>query len=458
MGRPRKDGSRSKSPVRIGRARPTGNRNRTWSVRAYGPTPTAPHGRVAYRDPLTGRQTTAVPAVDETVDELFDRIERSLDQKVATGTTRTGDGTVVVRDIASLLELYIDWLESLHRSDAYIQNRRNLAEKWILPAIGTVLVRDWSPEHSLKVINKARDVRLSPARIEDLGSTLSGMRNTAQRKRPGGRWLALDENPLADVSYSRGGTTQGAARDFVQPRYRPATDRVEGAIVAATELRVLAWMPVIIAIAAFCALRLSEQLALRAIDVDLRNRRLDVNGVWKVEAKAAVRGDRRRRWRSPQTKNGMDRTVPYPGRLHPQLVESCRMALGMHANASEEEVANAIEAERERRAAMRKDGDWRRVQLPLADESWLFVDQTGVPPTKERFNDMWRLIRDSIRWPSHIKYKNLRHHAALWWRQKGFEWEEIAEWDGHDVPTLLKYYTIPEEKGAKRARKILDDC
>jgi len=405
--------------------------------------------------PVHGPADHDDPGGRRDLDEVFDRIERFLDQKVAVGTTKSDDGAVIVRDMTSLASLYLDWLEGLNRDEAYIRNRRSLIDKWILPVIGTVLVEDRSPEHTLQVINNARPY-LSPARLEDLGSALSGMKKTAQRKRPGGRWLALDENPLADVEYSRGGTTQGADRNYVQPRYRPATERVEKAIVASRELPVLAWMHLVIAIAAFCALRLSEQLALRAVDIDLRNRQIDINGVWKIEPKAEIRGDRRQRWRSPQTKNKLNRTAPYPGRLHSHLIDACRAALGLPEHSTEADVTAAIERERDRRSALAEDGDWRRVEVPGKRECWLFVDKSGVPPTKERFNDMWIVVRDAIEWPRHIKYRNMRHHAALWWRSKGFDWEQIAKWDGHDVRTLLKYYTLPVEDGDEKARMILD--
>lgn len=457
MGRPRKDGKKSKPPVRIGKARATGNGSRTWSVRAHGPTPTAPYGRVVYRNPTTGKQTTAVPGDDQTLDDMFDQIERALDQKVIVGRSTGEDGQAVIRNVKALLGLYLNWLTSLGRSQDYISNRRCLAGKWILPLIGDVLVSDWSPEDSLAVITAAREAGLSPSRVEDLGSTLAGMRATAQRKRAGGRWLSPDENPLEGVSYTRGGTVQGASRDYVEKRYRPATTSVEKAVAAAAELNVFAWMSTIIMIGAYCALRLGEQLGLRAVDIDLENRQIDINGVWKVAHKAEVRGDRRERWRHPLPKNKLRRTAPYPGRLHGLLVDACRQALGMSVDATEAEVIEAIAAERSRRAELRKDGDWARAEVPNDQEAWLFVDKSGVPPTKEAFNDAWHIVRDSVDWPRYIPYKNLRHHAALWWKSKGFAWELIADWDGHDVQTLLKYYVLPEEDGNEKARKILDE-
>jgi hypothetical protein len=87
MARPRKDGKRSATAARVGKPRPTGTGG-TWQVRAYKPTPGAPHGRVSYRHPETGKQTSAVPTTDETIDDVFDYIEKSLDQASHSVLTR----------------------------------------------------------------------------------------------------------------------------------------------------------------------------------------------------------------------------------------------------------------------------------------------------------------------------------------------------------------------------------
>jgi hypothetical protein len=64
------------------------------------------------------------------------------------------------------------------------------------------------------------------------------------------------------------------------------------------------------------------------------------------------------------------------------------------------------------------------------------------------------------RWRKPIPYRNLRHHAVLWWKAKLIrsdteeptDWDTIADWSGHDVRTLLAYYVIPSEEATKRAR------
>lgn len=452
MGRPRKDGSKAVAPQRVGKARPTAAGG-TWRVRAYGPTAGAMYGRVVYRRPETGKQTSSVPKADQTLDELFDQVERALDKQVAMAGRPTG---ATRKDIAALGELYLASLRSKGRDEDYIDNRASLLRKWVTPAIGTVLVADWSADDSQKVITNAR-ASIGPARLEDLGSTLSGLRRVAHAKRPGGRWLSPDENPMEDVEYTRGAAIQGAHRNYLPPAQRPSTALVNKAVTCAGEVGRWPWMPLILKVGAFCSARQGEQLGLRAVDLDLLKRHLDINGVWHTANKAPAPGQRRLRSRKPQTKNKLNRITPFPASMLPELTASAAVALGMPADTSTPAVAAAITAEQERRAALTKSGDWRDARIPPDQECWLFTHEPDqMPPSKEMFNAAWHTVRDAVGWPTHIPYKNLRHHSALWLRSKGFEWEEIAAWDGHDVLTLESYYRLPASDSAVRARRVLD--
>ena len=102
----------------------------------------APHGRVVYLSPATGKPTSFVPPAEETLDELFDRVERFLDQKVAMGTPvdKNGQPAPFRRDINQLSKMYLDYLRLRDRDKRYIDNRKSQLNKWILPAIGSVLV------------------------------------------------------------------------------------------------------------------------------------------------------------------------------------------------------------------------------------------------------------------------------------------------------------------------------
>jgi hypothetical protein len=89
----------------------------------------------------------------------------------------------------ALGDLYLDWLAAKGCDPDYIANRKSLLNVWVRPVIGHLLVTSWDSHGSLKVIDNARPY-LSAARLQDLGSTLSGLRATAHRKRAGGRWLS----------------------------------------------------------------------------------------------------------------------------------------------------------------------------------------------------------------------------------------------------------------------------
>ena len=467
MARPRKDGKPAARAVRTGRERRTQS-GKTWRVRAYAPTSGAPYGRVIFTHPATGKPTSSVPEDGQTLDEKFDQVEKWLDQNVAIGTHVEDDaqpGTRKRRDINALGDLYLDWLAKKGRDPDYIANRRSLLNVWVRPVIGGLLVTNWDSDASLKVIDNARP-HLSAARLQDLGSTLSGLRATAHRKRAGGRWLSPDENPLEEVSYTKGSGKQGASSKWVPEHKRPETVMVEKAISTAGELGRWEWLPDAIRTGGFCAARLAEQLGLRAIDVDLRKRELDVNGVWETppSGRRAGQGKVRVSRRKGHPKNRMRRTTPYVGSMHEMYRRRVAIAFGLPEDTDTEVLARRVDRERERRAELTANGDWRDAEVPVAQEPWLFPAEDGLPPTGEQFNDAWHVIRDAVGWKKTIPYRNLRHHTVLWWKTKlarsktdeGTDWDTIADWSGHDVRTLLAYYVIPSEEATKRARGRLD--
>ena len=97
MARPRKDGKPPAKPLRIGAPRPT-LAGGVWRVAAYAPTPGAPHGRVAYRNPETGRPTSAVPVEGQTLDDANPSVQDS-------GSDRNYSRTQQTIDLAALLNL-----------------------------------------------------------------------------------------------------------------------------------------------------------------------------------------------------------------------------------------------------------------------------------------------------------------------------------------------------------------
>jgi hypothetical protein len=168
--------------------------------------------------------------------------------------------------------------------------------------------------------------------------------------------------------------------------------------------------------------------------------------------------------RKPHPKNRKRRTTPYIGSMQEMYRRRVATAPGMPEDTDAEVLAARVHEERERRAELTATGDWRDAEVPVTEEPWLFAGEDGVPPTGEQFNDAWHVVRDAVRWKKTIPYRNLRHHAVLWWKanlprtdsEEATGWETIADWSGHDVRTLLAYYVIPSEDATKRVRGRLD--
>lgn len=451
MARPRKDGRAPQPAYRKGRERSTAA-GVTFQVKAYKPTPKNPHGRVTWTDAETGKPTSRTPAVDESLDDLFEYIEAAL----GAGVILSDHGTL--QDLGAL---YLDRLGTLGRDEAYIRNRSSLLTKWVYPVIGHLAIPDWMPEDSQTVLTQAAESgSIGPDRLSDLRSTLSGLRTEAHRRRRGGRLLSPSEDPLEGVQMPKRIGVQDRSDKYVPVRLRPTTSNVEAAIAAAAVVDTFTWMPDCIRIAGYNACRLGEQLALRAIDIDFEQRELDVNGSWAVQRKADRPGAPRLRRRKPCTKNRLRRTTQFVESHRLPLLALCRRALQLPEDATEAQVVAAITAERSRRAAAAgRPWNWRDYAEDPAREPWLFPDETGLPPTKERFNDEWHKVRDACGWDPAIPYKNLRHHAILRWKAllPDHKWEDLAPWSGHDWRTLQAYYVIPSQDSNQRARAVFDN-
>ena len=446
----------SAAPLRIGKARPNAKgTSRTWTVKLYGPTVSYNHYRVAFKDPDTQKWVHRTPESGEDPEVLFARIERAFDS-----LEQGGPLAILEPTLTDLWERYLAWLQT-NRTDAYVTKVEGLVVGWVLKFDADLPVRLWGPEASNRWVGRMREAGLSPDRVADLGSALSGLRNTAHRKTDDGtRWLAKDDDPLEGVSYSKRVTNEGAHCTWVAPNKRPITTHVESLIaLAQTEAR-WDWMPTQLGIGAYCGLRLSEQMALRAFDIDLVKHKLNIRCSisWARPKKGVAMGLK-------QTKTGRARVVPYPASLHEQLVEMVRRSLGLNNEATIEEIT----AEQTRLYELEIDA----LDEPLLrtykarpispHEHLLFIDpQTGLPATKEKFGTEFRRLRALSTWPNNLPWLNARHHAVMWWRQIStsdggapVEWKQLASYLGNSYLTLIKHYVRDGEDQQEAMEAIL---
>lgn len=437
------------TPVRLGKKR---GDKRPWQVKAYEPTKAYPRGYVHYKDAQDGKWHVERPLPDETLDEAFDRVEAAVDTSVTLrATTPSGQQ----RTMSVLADRYIQSLRDAGKSPNYIHGRENIADLWVKRfkladgrMLGDLPVSDWTPARSREVITKAR-ATVAPGTVENIGVVLSGMRRVARQRdeETRVRWMSREDDPLEGVTYSRSkahSTVANAHANFIPPKLRPTLPMVRMALEAAERIGPKAyacqsdWFPLLLAIAAFTGQRQAEQLALRADDVDLTTRSIDINGRWYYDRQT------KRHERRALTKTQEIRVVEYPASIHEAL-------------AARVKAARAEAAER-RRAALAAGVTGRA--LDLVSEAWLFPHPVhGVPPTKEQINDLWHLVRDDLgpdAWPTEVLYRNFRHHAATWFMETlELTVEEAAALLGDDPDTVRKHYLIPGADLRDKVRALM---
>ncbi len=149
-------------------------------------------------------------------DELFDQMVRWA--KHQTSPTRRGE-----RTMNALCDRRLEELSSKGRERGTIEKNECLMRLYVRPLIGDLEVADWSPEHSLAVLNRARQT-CGAERVADLGSLLRSLVTLAHRKP---LWLSRDEDPMEGVEFRVRATRQGESVHYVPMKERPSTDQVE---------------------------------------------------------------------------------------------------------------------------------------------------------------------------------------------------------------------------------------
>lgn len=438
-----------------GKPRTTGGGSRPWRVRLYAPSSGSNKYQVFFKAPVgegePWKRVLRRASSEEEARKIFAQAEAALDTE---SETPAGADIRASRTIRMLGEEYI--ADSIERGKhpRTMEGRESRLNAHILPTIGDVPVTKWRVEHSRRVMEKGGKTLFSQRGREDLRGQLAAMRKLAWRL----GWLDRSIDPLDGLEIGRANVLHGATAQYVDPRLRPETRQVKAIAAAADKLcgpdgtdPLMTRLPLFgtkIRVAGFGGLRLGEQNALRAIDVFFEHGYVHVNGSWITPRGAAG-------FRGP-VKNHSLHEVPLPRSLmHGELLPRCKELLGLRATASLQQVLNAQEEERQRRATLanrEKDRSlaWWNYPLQPEDELWLFVDTvTGRPVKPEMHNERWHRVRRWVdendpdnAWPRTIVYRNLRHHAATKWfhEELGEPWEVVAQYLGDKLTTVLNHY------------------
>ena len=451
-----------------------------WRVRLYAPPPGGTSYQVIFKAPAgEGEPWNRVlrrANSEAEARKIFAQAEAALD------TEQAGPASAHVRAARTIEALGAEYIEdSTKRGKAprTIQGRESRLNAHVLPTIGNIAVSKWRVEHSRQVMEHAAKTIYSTRGREDMRGCLAALRNLAWRL----DWLDRSINPLDGLEIGRATIRHGATTHYVDSRLRPETRQVTAMAAAADKLcgpkgtdPLMTRLPLFgtkIRVAGFGGLRLGEQNALRAIDVffdRLRHRDsattaayanalraidvffdrgyVHVNGSWITpRGQAGCRGP---------VKNHTLHEVPLPKSLmHDELLPRVKELLALPTKASLQQVINAQETERERRASLatrEKDKNlaWWNYPVPPKDELWLFIDTvTGLPVKPEMHNERWHRVRAWVdenhpdnSWPRTIVYRNLRHHAATKWFHEdlGEPWEVVAQYLGDKLTTVLNHY------------------
>ena len=385
-----------------GKPRTLGGSARPWRVRLYAPEDGGTKYQVMFRAPAGDgepwKRVLRRAASEEEARKIFAQAEAALDTEQA---LPVGADIRASRTIRMLGDEYLKDSIERGKQPRTMEQRESRLNAHILPTIGEVPVTKWRIEHSRKVMEKGSKTLFSNRGREDLRGQLAAMRKLAWRL----GWLDRSIDPLDGLEIGRANVLHGATAQYVDPRLRPETRQVRAMADAADALcgpdgtdPQMTRLPLFgtkVRVAGFGRLRLGEQNALRAIDVFFERGYVHVNGSWITPRRAPG-------FRGP-VKNHVLHEVPLPKSLmHEGILPRVKELLDLPSTASLQQVINAQEAERQRRATLaEREKDkalaWWNYPVPSADELWLFVDTvTGLPVKPEMHNERWHRVRSWV--------------------------------------------------------------
>jgi hypothetical protein len=345
-------------------------------TRIHPPTPGEPRFRVVSTDPVTGSRVFA-----KCRSEMEARAKaREFEQLVAQAGPRVDTTDWSARTVGVHADRYVkDHLSGL--SLLYREKQEYLLESWILPRLGSTHVLDWTAADSAGVLAAVRGAGMSDALIQDVGSAMRGLVTHARRL----RWLtATSEDPLWMVKYSKRGTVQGAAVEYI-PRVGLPTDAQCAALFAAMAALDPTWA-LAMALKHRCGARWGELVALNVDDVVFSPR--------VIHIRRAVEQGRRGVPALKPPKNGRVRTTIFPKSLE---------------------------------ADLRAHVEARRVSGGAA---LLFPGRNGQLMRRSTFQSIWVRAADAAGWPM---VAPLERTAGYGQKGKGWRWKGSAQWSPHDL-------------------------
>lgn len=399
---------------------------RPWRVTLYGP-PGRRRGRyrIRYRTP-DGVWTTRGASNRRDADEVFDEVERDLD-RAEDGITAVSNATV-----ADLVTRYLNRRAeqvALERiTDQTFGNDGFVANLRILPVLGRVPVRSWTPALSQQVIDTAQR-----AGYKDLTGVRKVLSALAKEARRAPAMLPLGMDPMQDVSVRR--SSQSQTGPYVAPSERPSSPEVDALVRAAEKLALTTknrLIPLMVELSARTGIRYGELVGLRPMDLTDEGRTIML-----TEAITEHAGKQRR----GPTKNRRARRVPVPASLVPAL---WAQALTVTAR----KVTNGVWPDGGHDGLLfvgPRGGPWRRntwhrsVWQKVCVEAGLAEIRDGKPPAPR------------------YRYHSLRHHAAVWLHDTvGVPWVDVSRILGHhSVAFTLSVYVSPGSDSEATVRDLL---
>ncbi len=483
-------------------------------VKLYAPTAAKPHFRVVAKGQvertsapvardLLGAAEKVKFAVDRLdpatararreADELFDQMVRW--SKHQPTPVKRGD-----RTMNALCDRRLAELHDKGRAMTTIDQNESLMRLYVRPVMGHVDVAEWTCEHSLAVLARARRT-CGAERIADLGKVLRSLVTLAHRKP---MWLSRDEDPMEGVEFRVTSSSQGESVHYVPAKERPSTDQVGTLAVAMQEvglstMKYLAsrpkqpvkidreWGLLLSHVMGHSGPRFGEAISLTVLSVARPREELELAIDEDHTLSAAARTERQRALIELPHGYTVDpgrrliwitETVEWEG-SKPHLAPAAQRASGKSPKSKKDRwtiypqsVLETIVARCE--YLLERFGPEKgphALLFPASDHCFVKVPVDSKKPSRgQRWQDQdwWsrsnftrtmyqKAVVRAEGWPDSppFPFENLRHHFATWAKRHGYSDELISHCMGHATVdyTQRRYYrtgadTIPQGMAA----------